>query len=285
MDKVETKINRTPRKLILIKGAGDLATGVGHRLYRAGFKVVMTEQEKPTVIRRPVSFARAVFEGKAEVEGITAYKVNSPCSPENHEDRIIKLDQIYDLLKRNLVPVVVDPCLQCLSHLSPDVFIEATMTKKNSGVNLNYAPLVIALGPGFVAGRDVNAVVETKRGHYLGRVIYDGEALPNDGVPGQVEGYNSERLLRAPASGIFKAELDIGDMVSTGEPVGWVGDAVVKANISGVIRGLIQEGFAVTHNMKIGDIDPRNNQDYCFTISDKARAVGGGVLEAILALE
>ncbi len=262
------------RKLVLIKGAGDLATGVGHRLYRAGFRVVMTEQEQPTVIRRPVSFARAIFDTEAEVEGVTAKKVGEP------DER-----QIHEFLDRGLVPVVIDPYLELLSQLRPGAFIESTMAKKNSGVSLNYAPLVIALGPGYKAGRDVHAVVETKRGHDLGRVIYDGEALPNDGVPGPVEGYSTERLIKAPGSGFFKSELAIGDLVSPGDPVGQVGDTVVRAEIAGVVRGLIQEGLEVKQGMKIGDIDPRMRRDYCFTISDKARAVGGGVLEAIMALE
>ncbi len=262
------------RKLVLIKGAGDLATGVGHRLHRAGFSVVMTEQERPTVIRRTVSFARAVFDAEAEVEGVRAKKVGEP-----------DVKKIHEFIDQGIVPVVIDPYLEMLSQLRPGVFIEATLSKKNSGVSLNYAPLVIALGPGFKAGRDVHAVVETKRGHDLGRVIYDGEALPNDGMPGPVEGYSTERLIKAPGSGVFKAELAIGDLVSPGDPVGRVGDTAVRAEIAGVVRGLIQEGLEVKRGMKIGDIDPRMRSDYCFTISDKARAVGGGVIEAIMALE
>ncbi len=286
MDKRSKAWRRPDGKLVLIKGAGDLATGVAHRLYRAGFKVVMTELEKPTVIRRPVSFARAVFEGEAEVEGVFARKLLGPDSgDENAEARAdhFTADLVFDLIDRGLVPVIVDPYLQSLPYLSPAVFIEGTISKKNSGVNLNYAPLVIALGPGFAAGRDVHAVVETRRGHYLGRVIYTGEALPDDGVPGLVGGYGKERLLRASATGVFKAQLDIGEMVAAREPVGQIGSFVVEAEISGVVRGLIQDGFAVERGMKIGDIDPRGKREYCFTISDKARAVGGGVLEAILA--
>lgn len=266
------------RKLVLIKGAGDLATGVGHRLYRAGFRVVMTELENPLVIRRPVSFARAVFEGEAEVEGVRAQRVGR-----TGPGRIA--DSIFALIEQGLIPVVIDPILQIAPYLNPDIFIEGTLSKKNTGVSPDLAPLVIALGPGYRAGRDVHAVVETKRGHYLGRVLYDGEALPNDGVPGPVEGYSTGRLIRSPGNGIFKAELAIGDLVSPGDSIGQVGDTVVRAAIAGVIRGLIQPGLEVRQGLKIGDIDPRKKRDYCFTISDKARAVGGGVLEAILALE
>ncbi len=276
------------RRLVLIKGAGDLATGVSHRLYRAGYQVVMTEIEKPTVVRRPVSFARAVFENESEVEGIKACKVSGGGHYEKSRQGPagdFDLAHIHNLLARGLVPVVIDPYLKILEHLSPDIFIEATMAKKNSAVLINCAPAVIALGPGFVAGLDVHAVVETKRGHYLGRVIYNGEALPNDGVPGVIEGHGSDRLLKAPKKGIFMAEKKIGEMVSQSESVGRIEDAPVKASIKGIIRGLIQDGLDVKEGMKIGDIDPRGQLDYCFTISDKARAIGGGVLEAILALE
>jgi len=288
MNKQQPGFRKPHRKLVLIKGAGDLATGVAHRLYRAGFRLVMTEQERPTVIRRPVSFARAVFDSTAEVEGIVSKKLEYDVSLlKKGSDKIAGFDvkMMQELIDRGLVPVLVDPCLTLLFHLSPEIFIDATMAKKNTGINLDYAPLVIALGPGFKAGQDVHAVVETKRGHYLGRVIYDGEALPNDGVPGAVEDYSTERLIKAPVSGIFKAELAIGDLVSAGDTVGRVGDTLVRAKIEGIIRGLVQHGLEVKQGMKIGDIDPRKKRDYCFTISDKARAVGGGVLEAIMALE
>lgn len=284
----KTGLNKPFRQLVLIKGAGDLATGVGHRLYRAGYRVIMTEIEKPTVIRRPVSFASAVFKNETEVEGIKACKVsgsgqrghNKKSSPSSFD-----LAHVHDLINQGLVPVVIDPHLQILEQLSPDVLVEATMAKKNSAVLINCAPAVIALGPGFTAGQDVHAVVETKRGHYLGRVIYRGKALPNDGVPGLIEGHSSDRLIKSPKKGIFIAKKKIGDMVSPGEQVGQVEDTPVKARIKGVLRGLIQDGLDVGEGMKIGDIDPRGQRDHCFTISDKARAIGGGVLEAILALE
>ncbi len=277
------------RKLVLIKGAGDLATGVAHRLYRAGFRVVMTELENPLVIRRPVSFARAVFETEAEVEGVRARKVTWSVqkSKDKVEEQTLKevVSNVFAFLDQGIVPVVIDPFLHIRPHLKPDVFVEATLSKKNTGVSSDLAPLVIALGPGYYAGRDVHAVVETRRGHYLGRVIYDGEALPNDGVPGSVEGFSTERLIKTPGSGIFKAELAIGDLVAAGNTVGRIGDTLIRAEIEGIIRGLVQHGLEVKQGMKIGDIDPRKNRDYCFTISDKARAVGGAVLEAIMALE
>ncbi len=282
----ERDVKKPHRQLVLIKGAGDLATGVGHRLYRAGFKVVMTEQECPTVIRRPVSFARAVFETEAEVEGVRARKIEwiAPGSEEKKEKQqaLEVVNNISTFIDQGLVPVVIDPRLQLRPYLKPDIFIEGTLSKKNTGVSLDFAPLVIALGPGYQAGRDVHAVVETRRGHDLGRVIYSGKALPDDGVPGLVGGYSSERLLKAPGSGIFQADLKIGDLVSRGDAVGRVGSIEIRAGIAGVVRGLIQEGFAVKQGMKIGDIDPREKPAYCFSISDKARAVGGGVLEAIL---
>jgi len=287
--KVEVEIKKPHRQLVLIKGAGDLATGVGHRLYRAGFKVVMTEQERSSVIRRPVSFARAVFEKEAVVEGVRALKVTGFVSgseePGGNQKEKEVVNYIFSLLDRGLVPVVVDPNLQIIPYLKLGVFVEGTLSKKNTGVSPDLAPLVIALGPGYHAGRDVHAVVETRRGHDLGRVIYSGKAIPNDGLPGSVSGYSTERLLRAPGAGRFKGEVKIGDLVKAGQVVGFTGNEAVKAEIGGIVRGLIQDGLEVRPGMKIGDIDPRGKREYCFTISDKARSVGGGVLEAILALE
>ncbi len=271
------KLKKLHRQLVLIKGAGDLASGVALRLYQAGFKVAMTEQVRPTVIRRPVSFAQAVYDGKVTVEGVQAQKVEGAS--------ILKAETVYNLINQAVIPVVVDPELHVLNYLEPEIFIEGTLSKKNHGTTLQDAPLVIALGPGFQAGREVHAVVETRRGHYLGQVIYSGEALPNDGRPGVVDGYSVERLLKAPASGIFRPRLKIGDLASAGEVVGYVADTPVLANISGVIRGLIHDSVKVKEHMKIGDIDPRARRDHCFSVSDKARAIGGGVLEAILACE
>ncbi len=288
---IETRagLKKQHRQLILIKGAGDLATGVGHRLYRAGFRVVMTELENPLVIRRPVSFAGAVFETEVEIEGVRARRVtwSVPNSKDIVEEQTLKevVSNILVLLDQGIVPVVIDPFLQIRPHLKPDVFVEATLSKKNTGVSTDLAPVVIALGPGYCAGRDVHAVVETRRGHDLGRVIYTGEAIPNDGKPGPVGGYRAERLLKAPGAGRFKARVAIGDIVSAGQIVGFTGSEAVKAQIGGVVRGLLHDSLEVKPGMKVGDIDPRGRRDYCFPISDKARAVGGGVLEAFLALE
>ncbi len=253
----------------MVKGAGDLATGVAHRLFRSGFAVVMTELPQPTVIRRPVAFASAVFTGRTTVEGVTAVRA----APE----------EAAAATNRGLVTVVVDPQGAVVVALRPWAVIDAILAKRNTGTRLGDAPVVVGLGPGFAAGRDVGYVVETARGHYLGRVIEQGEALPDTGVPGLIDGYGSERVLRSPAHGTFRAARAIGDTVAAGEAVGFVDGLSVPAVIGGVLRGLIHDGLAVAAGQKIGDIDPRGRREYCFTISDKARAVGGGVLEALLA--
>ncbi|MDK2984456.1 MAG: xanthine dehydrogenase accessory factor [Clostridia bacterium] len=257
--------------LVLVRGAGDLASAVCHRLMQSGFDVIATEIEQPTMVRRTVSFAEAVYTGEWEVEGIKGVRIQT-------------VDEAKDQIKRGNLPVLVDPGLKCLKELSPEAVVDAILAKKNLGTHREMAAVVIGLGPGFYAGKDVHAVVETMRGHYLGRVIYEGEATPNTGVPGEVGGYSIKRLVKSPVPGIVKANKKIGEMVSEGETVCYVGDVPVIAQISGVVRGLIKEGLIVKENMKIGDIDPRCEKQHCFTISDKARAVAGGVLEAILHL-
>lgn len=259
----------TENRLVVIKGAGDLATGVAHRLFRSGFAVVMTELPQPTVIRRPVAFASAVFTGRATVEGVTALRTEPA--------------QAAAVVGRGLVAVVVDPGGAVVEALEPWAVVDAIIAKRNTGTRLSDAPVVVGLGPGFVAGRDVGYVVETARGHYLGRVIEQGEALPDTGVPGTIGGYGSERVLRSPADGTFRAARAIGDTVAVGEAVGHVAGQPVPVTIGGVLRGLIHDGLAVAAGQKIGDVDPRGRHEYCFTISDKARSVGGGVLEALLA--
>lgn len=256
---------------VLIRGAGDLASGVAYRLHEAGLKVVMTEIERPSVIRRTVAFAEAVFDGKTTVEGVSAVRVSCP-------------DDVPELWSRREIPVLVDPELQYLQAIKPHVLIDAIMAKRNLGTYRGMAPVVIALGPGFEAPREVDAVVETERGHYLGRVIYHGSARPDTGVPGPIAGYSSERLIRAPADGVFFSKAEIGDYVHLGDVVGYVGNERVTTRIAGVLRGLIHDGLEVRRGMKIGDVDPRNDPQLCFSISDKARAVGGGVLEALLHL-
>ncbi len=256
--------------LVLIKGAGDLASGVAARLHWAGFPVVMTELAQPMMVRRTVSFGEAVYEGKCSVEGILACRVESA-------------DEARRALAEGKIPVAVDPRAELRRALNAAVLLDAIMAKRNTGTRLADAPLVIGLGPGLRAGQDCHAVVETNRGHWLGRVIWEGEAEPDTGLPGEVAGQRGRRILRAPVSGVFRAGAAIGDVVKTDQVLAWVGEAEVRAGLDGVLRGLIHDGLAVTAGLKIGDIDPRAQRAHCFSISDKSLAVGGGVLEAILA--
>ena len=265
--------------LVAVKGAGDLATGVIHRLSRAGFAVIATELPEPTVVRRTVAFAEAVTRGEMTVEDVSARLATS-------------LQDIQATLASGLVPIVVDPDGTLLRQMHPSVLIEATLSKYNSGVTMDDAPIVIALGPGYEAGKDVHAVIETNRGHNLGRVYLRGCAESNTGVPGAIGGYTIERLLRAPCAGALYGVRQIGDLVQAGETVAVVRTneisdnetAPVVATISGILRGLMRDGLHVSSGMKVGDIDPRAAREHCFTISDKSRAVAGGVLEAILYL-
>ncbi|MFL5624638.1 MAG: selenium-dependent molybdenum cofactor biosynthesis protein YqeB [Ktedonobacteraceae bacterium] len=263
--------------LVAVKGAGDLATGVIHRLTRAGFAVMATELPAPTVVRRTVAFAEAVALGQVTVEDVTACLASSPA-------------EIQAGLARGQVPIVVDPDGTLLRDMQPTVLVEATLSKYNSGVTLEDAPIVIALGPGYEAGKDVHAVIETNRGHNLGRVYLQGRAEANTGVPGAIGGYTIERLLRAPCAGVLYGIRQIGDFVRTGESVAIVkasaeaNELPVTAAIDGVLRGIVRDGLPVSSGMKVGDIDPRAAREHCFTISDKSRAIGGGALEAILCL-
>ena len=259
--------------LVAVKGAGDLATGVLHRLKRAGFAVMATELAHPTVLRRTVAFAEAIALGQMTVEGIIAQRANS-------------IVDIRVILENNFVPIIVDPDGIALKKMQPDVLVEATLSKYNSGINMNDAPIVIALGPGYEAGIDTHAVIETNRGHNLGRVYLKGSAEPNTGVPGTIGGYAGERLLRAPNAGRLYGKYQIGDQIHEGDVVAIVqsgeGTAPITAAIPGILRGLVRDELAVSIGMKVGDIDPRAIREHCFTISDKSRAIGGGVLEAIL---
>ena len=254
--------------LTVIRGGGDLATGVAVRLFRAGFPIIILEIEKPTVIRLPVSFARAVYEEKAVVEGIEAVLV--PC-----------WEEAAKIVKSKKVPVLIDQEGKCIKKLSPVVLIDAVLAKRNLGTKKGQAPLVVGLGPGFIAGIDVDAVIETQRGHKLGRVYYRDQAIPNTSIPGEVGGETVKRLLRAPARGNVIPVHKIGDLVYAQEVIAQVNDIPVKGEISGVLRGLIHPQCVVTEGMKIGDIDPRAIVEYCFTVSDKALSLGGAVLEAI----
>jgi xanthine dehydrogenase accessory factor len=259
--------------LVAVKGAGDLATGVIHRLKRAGFAVLATELPHPTVLRRTIAFAEAIALEHMTVEGITAQHAHSI-----QDTRVI--------LENGFVPILIDPEGTVFKHMHPDVLVEATLSKHNSGITMNDAPIVIALGPGYEAGVDVHAVVETNRGHNLGRVYLEGKAEPNTGVPGTIGGYAGERLLRAPCAGRLYAVHQIGDQIREGEVVAIVKSgeitAPITAAIPGILRGLVRDDLIVNTGMKVGDIDPRAIREHCFTISDKSRAIGGGVLEAIL---
>lgn len=255
-------------RLIVVKGAGDLATGIAHRLYRSGFRVVTTELSQPTVIRRTVAFAEAVYTGKMVVEEVTAVKAVG--------------EEVLQVVAAGKIPVVIDPAGAVIKEIRPWAVVDAILAKRNTGTQITDAPVVLGVGPGFTAGVDVHAVVESMRGHYLGRVIHTGQAIPDTGFPGEIGGYTKERILRAPCPGVFRAEREIGAVVRAGEVVARVNQQPVVAAISGVLRGLLQNGLTVEQGLKIGDIDPRCQPEHCFTISDKARSIGGGVLEALL---
>nr|MBC7243745.1 EF2563 family selenium-dependent molybdenum hydroxylase system protein [Chloroflexota bacterium] len=257
--------------VVLIRGGGDLGTGVAYRLHRAGFKVIIAELAQPLVIRRTVAFASAVYEGRMAVEGVEARLTHD-------------LAEIEEFLAQGIVPVIVDPEGELISTLQPDVIVDARMAKRNLGTTITQAPIVIGLGPGFIAGQDVHAVIETARGHNLGRVILQGSAEPDTHIPGLVQGYGRERVLWAPCAGTFHGLLRIGDQVEAGQTVAYVAEQPVLASISGVLRGLLHNGLSVHEGQKVGDIDPRGTVEHCFTISDKALAISGGVLEAILYL-
>ena len=260
-------------QIIAVKGAGDLATGVIHRLTRAGFRVMASELAQPTVLRRTVAFAEAVTLGRITVEGLTACHVSTR-------------DEVLQAFERGEIPIVVDPGGAFIKSMHPTVLIEATLSKRNSGITIHDAPIIIALGPGYEAGKDAHAVIETNRGHNLGRVYTQGRAEPNTGVPGMVGGYAAERLLRAPCAGLLYGLRRIGDQVQAGETVALVKDgessSPIIAAISGILRGLVRDELPVHAGMKVGDIDPRATREHCFTISDKSRAIGGGVLEAVM---
>lgn len=257
--------------LTLIRGAGDLASGVALRLWRSGIDVVMTDLAHPTTIRHTVAFSPAVTRGETTVEGVRAVRA------ENAE-------QARVLLTERVIPVLADPMCACRAALQPDVLVDAILAKKNLGTCLSDASVVVGVGPGFTAGVDCHAVVETMRGHTLGRVYYQGSALPNTNIPGLIGGFAGERVLRAPVSGVFTAVRAIGDRVEQGDTVGYVNGVPMQCTIGGVLRGLLESGVSVHAGMKSGDVDPRGKVEYCSTASDKALAVGGGVLEAILHL-
>lgn len=256
---------------VVIRGAGDIATGIALRLWRAHIQVVMTEISRPTAIRRTVCFSQAVVLGETKVEDVTARGAESE-------------KEALSLLKQGILPVLVDPEGACLPRLCPDAVVDAILAKKNLGTSITDAPVVIGVGPGFTAGVDCHAVVETMRGHYLGRVIHEGTAIPNTGIPGLIGGFAGERVLRAPADGVFHQLLDIGAQVKMGDVAATVNGVPMRCTLDGILRGILAEGTTVHEGMKAGDIDPRCELRHCFCASDKALAVGGGVLEALLDL-
>ena len=257
--------------LIVIRGAGDLASGIALRLKRAGMDVVMTDLAAPTAIRRTVCFSQAMVLGKIRVEDVTARRTETAA-------------EVPAVLERGEIPVLPDPAGACIPVLRPDAVVDAILAKKNLGTKITDAPAVIGVGPGFTAGVDCHAVVETMRGHYLGRVIHSGSAIPNTGIPGLIGGFAGERVLRAPADGIFHQLLDIGARVKEGDVAATVDGVPMVCTLDGVLRGILADGTPVHKGMKSGDIDPRCAIEHCYCASDKALAVGGGVLEAILNL-
>ena len=255
--------------LAVIRGAGDIASAIALRLVRCGIDVAMTEVGQPLTVRRTVAFSEAVRLGKTQVEGVTAVRASDA-------------EHALELLAGGCVPVLVDPQCECLETLAPDSVVDAILAKRNLGTAMDMAPVVIGVGPGFTAGIDCHAVVETMRGHTLGRVYYRGSALPNTAVPGLVGGFAGERVLRATGDGAFRGAASIGEHVEQGQVVAFAGDAPVKAMLTGVLRGLMADGVPVRKGLKCGDVDPRDDASYCALASDKGLAVAGGVLEAIL---
>ena len=299
--------------LIICRGAGDLATGIIHRLHRAGHRVIALETDYPAAIRRQVSFCEAVYDGSAAVEGVTARLVpaladaetdTETCSGINDTPAAHIVSEKWDssaieaVLEAGEVPLLIDPKGESIALLKPDVVVDAIIAKKNLGTTIDMAPLVIGVGPGFTAGKDVHLVIESMRGHNLARIITDGMAQPNTGVPGNIAGFTSERVIHAPAAGYIYDVRKIGDIVQKGDEIARIypdkesyDNALseyvpVNATITGIIRGLIREGYYFRKGFKIADIDPRESEiTNCFTISDKARSIAGSVLEAVSAFE
>lgn len=277
-------------RFVIVRGAGDLATGVIHMLHKAGFKVLALEIGRPTAIRRQVSFSEAVYDGSTTVEGVTCELVDvKPVNGEDCETADMRSrNQIAEIFDRGNVPLLIDENGEAIAKYQPPVLIDAIIAKKNIGTKKEMASLTIALGPGFEAGVDVGAVIETKRGHKLGRIIYEGTAIPNTGVPGLIEGYGKERVIHTPASGVINVVKTIGDEVKKGEVIAHLqtesGSIDIPATMDGFIRGMIRDGFEVCEHFKMADIDPRMKElENCYLISDKARCIAGAVLVLVCA--
>lgn len=272
----ESQTARKPLPAVVVRGAGDLATGTILRLHRAGFPIIALDIENPTVIRRTVSLAPALIDGEAKVEDVVGKRAETP-------------EEAFAIIRKGKIPIMPDPEGKILEAYEPIAVIDAILAKKNLGTHRGMAPVTIGLGPGFTAGEDVDAVIETQRGHRLGRVIYEGSAIPNTGVPGMIGGYAKERVIHSPAAGVIHPIRSIADTVEAGETIAEIttpeGEIVeVKPLISGVLRGMIADGMEVPEGFKIADVDPRDVRDNCFTCSDKANAIAGGALEALMHL-
>ena len=259
-------------KLVVIRGAGDIATGIAIRLFQSGFRVVMLDVAQPTAIRRSVAFAQAAFDGQTSVEGVVAR-----LAPD--------VRAAMGILSRGEIALLVDPEASLLNELKPRFLIDAILAKRNLGTHKAMAPITIGLGPGFTAGEDCDAVIETNRGHYLGRVIDEGPAQANTGIPGEIAGHSDRRVVRSPCAGVVHCRVALGDLVEEGQVLLHVGETPVMAPLAGMVRGLLHDGLAVSEGFKVGDIDPRGAKADYLSISDKARAVAGGVLEAMLSLD
>jgi len=273
------------KDLIVVRGAGDLATGTIHRLKKAGFRLLVLEAEHPAAIRRQVALSEAVYAGSARVEDVEAVRMDVDLAEKKNRKELLE-QEMERIWKKDGAPVLVDPAGLSIAALRPAVVVDAILAKKNLGTTKEMAPLVIALGPGFTAGEDVDVVIETKRGHNLGRVIRSGSAVPNTGIPGIIGGYGKERVMHAQAEGILRNVASIGDIVEARAVIAEIetenGTVPVEASLSGLLRGLIRDGYPVTKGFKIADIDPRQEElQNCFTISDKARCIAGSVLEVI----
>ncbi|SHH86379.1 selenium-dependent molybdenum cofactor biosynthesis protein YqeB [Clostridium grantii] len=255
---------------IVVRGGGDIATGIIHRLYRAGFKVIVLEVEKPSLIRRRVSFGQSIYDKEIEIEGIKSKHVET-------------FSEAIECLEQGIIPVIIDEQGEIIKNNKIDVVVDAILAKKNLGTTMEMASVIIGVGPGFTVGKDVHAIIESNRGHNLGKVILEKNksAESNTGIPGNIMGFTEERVVRAVGEGNIKIVKDIGALVKKRDVLATIEGKKVEAKIDGVVRGMINEGFYVFDGMKIGDIDPRGNKENCFEISDKARSVGGGVLEAV----
>lgn len=261
--------------LVVVRGAGDISTGTIHRLHRAGFPVLALEAKHPSAIRRRVAFSEAVYDGSATVEGVTAI-------------RAANVGEAVAALEAGKLPLLVDPRGESIRQLRPAAVVDAILAKRNMGTTLDMAELTIALGPGFEAGVDVRYVIETMRGHRLGRIIASGSAMPNTGVPAPIGGVGAQRVIHAPCAGTFRKRRDIGSVVAAGEVIGTIvspeGETPVRTRIAGILRGVIRDGYPVTRGFKLADVDPRlEERENCATISDKARCIAGSVLELVCA--